>query len=323
MTQNHNNLIGQARSLLLSILTAAALAILCLMPQSAQAVTLKPYSNIEGNVITLGDIFSGLQDNSQKVLGAAPQPGQDMTLNARTLMRIAVAMDLPWRPATSADSITLKRAVTAISPDMLQDQVRAAFTEKGIEGKFDINITQGASEILLPQSLPATVEITRLDLNPDTNWFQADISAPDAQNPVVRTRVSGRFERLVSVPVLSQTLRNGDIIGKHDIDFIEVKERTLNHDTILAADELIGMTPRRIATSGKTLKSTEIEAPRMVERGDIVTILFKHGGMLLSARGKAMQNGSEGDLIQVVNTSSSRSLEAFVSAHKEVTIEAF
>ncbi len=313
----------KAKSLLLSILMFAALVILSLLPHSAQAVTLKSQGHVEGNVITLGDIFSGLPENSQKVLGAAPQPGNDMVLNARTLMRIAIAMDLPWRPATNADSITLKRLVTVISPDMLKDNLRVAFKEQGVKGNLELSITQGDSEILLPQSMPATMDIVRLDIDPETSWFQADIAAPSADEPEVTTRVTGRFDRLVFVPVLSETFNKGMLIGKRDISFIEIKERDIDADMILNAEDMLGMTPRRMVMVGKTLKAKDIQAPRMVKRGESVTILFRHGGMLLSARGKAMENGSQGDLIRVVNTASSRSLEAFVSAHKEVTIEAF
>ncbi len=52
--------------------------------QSASAVSLKYNTLVEDNVITLGDVFTGLDRKADKVLGPAPRPGQDMTLNART-----------------------------------------------------------------------------------------------------------------------------------------------------------------------------------------------------------------------------------------------
>ena len=83
----------------LAIITALTMFLLSI-PQRASAVSLKPTSVITEDTIRLGDLFSGLEHKSERVLGMAPRPGQDMVLNARTLMRIAIALDLPWRPTS-------------------------------------------------------------------------------------------------------------------------------------------------------------------------------------------------------------------------------
>lgn len=306
---------------LLMVLTA--LAGVVILPHTARAVSLKQNSVVSGDTIVLGDVFQGLPANQDKVLGLAPQPGQEMVLNARTLLRIAIALDLPWRPATSGDHIVLTRAASIVSRDMIEDAVRAELEKDGVEGNYKVSIPDTAAQIILAPDLEPGVEITGFNYKPETGWFEAMAVAPSAANPVRSQKINGTVHKLIEVPVLRATLNAGDIIGARDLDLIEIKETDLRPDMIKDANELIGMTPRRMAVSGRPMKSSDLESPRIVTRGDIVTMQFMQGGLLLTANGKAMEHGAKGDTIRVVNSSSNKTIEALVTGSKEVTVQSF
>ncbi len=289
--------------------------------QSAYAVGLKENSIVTDNTIKLGDVFYGLPSNENKVLGPAPRPGTEMVLNARTLMRIAIALDLPWRPASSADYVVLSRAATLIGHEQIEDGLKEALIEKGLKGKYNLKFSSEHTEIVLPKDQPGSFEITSISFDPKKDWFEADIVAPSKNNPIHRARVSGQVERLTSIPVLSNALHKGTIIGKRDIEFIDIPSRSVNHDYITNAEDLRGMTPRRILHAGKPIQTSEVQAPRIVERGDFVTMVFDDGLLNLTAKGKALENGAKGDLIRVVNTGSNRTVEALVTAEREVTVQ--
>lgn len=308
--------------------TAIIILALCLLlaisyPGNASAISLKHDSVISGNMIKLGDVFDGLPHSADKILGAAPRPGQDMILNARTLLRISLAMDLPWKPQSSADYVTLRRAATLVDRDTIESAIREKLSEKGLSGEYNIVIPPEKSEIILPASEPAQMEITSININRKNNWFEAKIVAPSQSNPIHRTRISGTYERLVDVPVLTEAMRAGMIIGRHDIEFIKMPERYLSSDMLIKAASLIGTTPRRMLTAGKPIKATEIQEPKIVERGEYVTVKFAHGPLQLTTRAKALENGARGDTIRVVNTNSNKTLEAIVTASKEVTVKTF
>lgn len=292
--------------------------------QTASAVSLKPSSLIEGNVITLGHVFSGLDDRkSGKVLGPAPRPGQDMVLNARTLMRVAIALDLPWRPHSNADQVVLSRAATVVSPSAIQDALSDALKAEGIDGPFELAISNSPGEIVLPYGENDTLEVESISFDNDQNRFKAVISAPSKDNPIIREHVSGLVQRLVEIPVLRSATKNGTVIRARDIDMVAVRTRTLNHDTILQPEELIGMTPRRIVLAGNPVKENDVQAPQVVSRGELVVMTFQRGALTLTAQGKALENGAKGDVIRIVNANSSRTLEARVTGDGEVQVESF
>jgi flagella basal body P-ring formation protein FlgA len=286
----------------------------------AMAATLRDDITLTGDNLTVGDIFDNAGRSADYVLGPAPQPGKEMVLNAPTLMRIALAIDLPWTPSSSAEQVVVRRAATMISADQVKEALIASLQEKGINDKFTLDTGASKLEITLPQSSPATVEVSNLTYNPRTNRFDATISAPSASNPVKQTTISGSVRPITSIPVLKSSIRNGDLIGSGDIDWIDLYTAEIQPDMLLKAEDLIGKTPRRMAIAGKPVHVLDLQSPQLVDRGETVTIVFEQGPLMLTASGKALQNGAKDDVIRVVNNSSNRPIDAIVSGTREVIV---
>ncbi len=287
----------------------------------AFAATLKPISIVEGETLKLGDIFDGVERHKAYVIGAAPQPGQDMTLNARTLYRIASALDVNWRPLSSSDQIVIRRQAAVIPSDMIEETLRNALKDKGVVGKFKLMMNTKKPTIVLPNNLPETVEISAIDFDVQKDYFTATLAAPSADNPVKKLQISGLVERVVSIPVLRNNLSNGDVIGANDIKMIEVPQKSIQHNIVMNAEDMIGLTPRRMAYAGKYVLDGSLHHPILVKRGDKVSITYKQGPLVLTAKGKALQSGSKGDLVRVTNVNSSRSVDAFVTGSHQVTAQ--
>ncbi|MCB1531631.1 MAG: flagellar basal body P-ring formation protein FlgA [Alphaproteobacteria bacterium] len=311
------------RQCLAIIILALCILFAISYPGNATSITLKQDAIVTDNALKLGDIFDGLPHSADKVLGVSPRPGKDMVLNARTLLRIALALDLPWKPASAADYVTVHRAATLVDRDTIERALKEELTREGLSGDLRITIPAEKSEIILPASEPARMEIASFNLHRNDNWFEAQVVAPSRDNPVYRTKISGTYERLVNVPVLRDAIRGGTIIGQRDIDVIQIPERHLSSDIILSAENLIGTTPRRTLTAGNPIKAHDIESPKIVERGEYVTVKFSQGPLQLTTRAKALENGAKGDTIRVVNMSSNKTLEAVVTASQEVTLRTF
>lgn len=302
-------------------LSAGMVVLLAGMRSALAAAGLKDIAVVSGDMLTLGDLFDGLQEEQGgAVLGPAPQPGQDMVLNARTLYRIAVAMDVAWRPAGTGDQVIVRRAATTVSYGDLESGLKEALKNKGLEGDFVLSLNQGMPEIVLPSDYAPRVEVASLRFDPQADKFDAVLAAPSADNPVKRLSVSGHVERMIPVPVLKNALRNGDIIGAADLDWIDLPARQVKAGTLLRAEDVTGMTPRRAAFAGKPLMEQDVERPKLVERGGSVTILFEDGPLVLSAKGRALQTGAMGDAVRVSNLSSNKTLQGVVTGGGEVTI---
>lgn len=286
------------------------------------SVTLKNEVTLTGDNLTVGDIFDNAGKNSPYVLGPSPAPGKEMVLNASTLMRVASALDIPWQPSGNGDQIIVRRASTLIPTVAVVDAIKEKLKGKVVEDKYALDTGTMSLDITLPQDQPGTLDVTSVEYNPRTSRFEASIVAPSAANPLKKLTVTGSVKPVVTIPVLRSTMRNGDIIGQNDIDMIEVyNDDVKGGDTMLKAEDVIGMTPRRVAVSGKPIHAVDLQSPQLVNRGEGVTIIFKAGPLNLTALGKAMQNGARGDVIHVVNNASNRTVDAIVSGDREVTVK--
>ena len=60
--------------------------------------------------------------------------------------------------------------------------------------------------------------------------------------------------------------------------------------------------------------------PQMVSRGELVTMVFDQNGMRLTAKGRALEDGTMGQSIKVSNTGSNRTIEGRVTGSKQITV---
>ncbi len=300
---------------------ALPLAMTTILPfNTANAVGLKESSVISDDVIKLGDIFYDLKRNNDRVLGNAPRPGEDMVLNARTLLRIAIALDLPWRPSSNSDRVTLSRAATIIKYEQIEEEIFAALDKENVYGDYEITIPAQYHKIILPQDQPPEMEITKFDFNRSHNRFEATIAAPSADNPIQHFKIRGNIATVITVPVLAVNLERGHIISPSDIKYIKIKEKDFTRNIIADEQKLIGMTARRIIIAGRPIKSVEMIAPQIIKRGALVTLSLNSTTMKLTTQAKALENGGKGDVIRVVNTASNKTLQAIITGENAVTI---
>ncbi|MCF8496358.1 MAG: flagellar basal body P-ring formation chaperone FlgA [Alphaproteobacteria bacterium] len=308
------------------LMGAAFLGLLCVSASPARAVGLKSSAVVQGPSIMLGDVFTGLEgpleEKASRVLGPAPAPGETTVLNARTLLRISMAMDLPWRPA-GAERIVINRAATMVNREEIEEALKDALEKKGVSGPVVFEIPEEQSRMALPADQPGSVEIGNFSIDPARGRFEAVLLAPSASAPLQRLNVSGSYERLIEVPVLKESLIRGTIIGQRDIQMVEMRERDLKTGVLRNAEDVVGTAAGRTLTAGLPVRSADIEAPRIVKRGDFVTMIFSSGPLSMTVQGKALEHGVKGDVIRVTNTASNKTIEAIVTASKEVAVQSF
>lgn len=294
---------------------------LCILALPAHAgIGIKENSIITDNTIKLGDVFYGLEHEQDRVLGAAPRPGDDMVLDARTLLRVALAIGLDWRPTSNDQHVRISRKATIISKEHMEAQIMEALLAEDVYGDYALKIPGYYKDIVLPYDQPASMDITDINIDTDRKNFSVTIAAPSADNPIQHFTVSGVMQPVIEVPVLRENLARGRIIRETDIDLIKIPETEFTRNTIGTIEELIGMSPRRLVTAGKAIQITDLVAPQIVARGELITISLNEGTLSLTTQVKALESGAKGDVIRVVNINSNTSLQAQIIGEKQVAV---
>jgi len=84
--------------------------------------------------------------------------------------------------------------------------------------------------------------------------------------------------------------------------------------------QLTGLVACRAIASGVTLLAGMFEAPKEVERGDLVTVLVENGAAHLETQGIADQAGRRGDIISVHNPRTGRPYRARIAGRGTVLV---
>ena len=297
-----------------------AVAMTALLMNAAQAETPKSDSVVTSDVITLGDIFDGITENAGFILAPAPAPGKTTTLNAHDLQRVATAFNLDWESKSLLDQVIIRRDAVEVDRYAIEAALQEKLAGNMAGTKFELQLIDKAMKIFLPPQYAATVEVDDVTYDRTRGEFRAILSAPTSDNPIVKKEIRGRLYALTEVPVLKTALRAGDIISADDIVYVDAPAKDVTTATIVSAEKLIGMTPRRGVVAGKAVTPADIELPMVVKKGDVVTMTFKNNSMSLTAQGKALESGAKGEIVRIINTASNQVVEGVVTGSQAIDV---
>jgi flagella basal body P-ring formation protein FlgA len=294
-------------------------------PQPCSAdvpVTLRSETQLRRTTVKLSDIFAGVPADIDRDIAQAPLPGQQVTYDATVLKRIADKYRLGWEPQSGLDHIILSTASTRITADTIREAVIKKVKEntslpKGSE--VDVSFDNHALQIDLPADRGADFTLNNFNFDPTSKHFRADLVA-DGSGGAFSVPVTGRITFKRRIPVLAHRLEGGTTIGAADLDWSVVPEDHVNMSVVVDTDQLVGRELRRDTDEGEILHTHDVVPPRLVTRGSLITMKIETPLMLVTAQGKAMQDGTRGDVIRILNTQSNRMLEGTVSGLGTVTI---
>jgi flagella basal body P-ring formation protein FlgA len=107
-------------------------------------------------------------------------------------------------------------------------------------------------------------------------------------------------------------VKPGEIIRERDVEWMSVQANRLTRTSVLDSATLVGMSPRRTIRAQDVIRSTDLQVPVMVTKNSLVTIRLRTERMELTAQGRALEEGAEGDVVRVMNTKSNTVVNAVV-----------
>jgi flagella basal body P-ring formation protein FlgA len=87
------------------------------------------------------------------------------------------------------------------------------------------------------------------------------------------------------------------------------------------ADEFAGKTLRRSPPAGAVPHSPDARSPVLVARNRPVRLEFERGALTITADGRALSNGSEGEMVRVLNLASRVVVTGVVTDVDRVTVK--
>lgn len=306
------------------VVFAALAAIVCLSDGAhADPITLKLAPSVDGPKITLGDLFTGDAFAGNPTLahiaiGPAPRPGRRSAIEAAWLETTAREHGIAWHKPDGLSKVIVSRAGQPVPAEHITATITEALKEKTSLAGVLVNIEE--TEIWIAAGIEPSVAVESIDYDATSGRFTARVRAPAESEDIFA--VHGRAKPALPVATLMRDVKAGDLLAQGDVSLTAIESGRVAQDAITDADSLVGFAAKRQMRAGQKLRQGDVERPRMLKKGDVVTLIYEVPGMTLTAMGRAVNDGATGDIISVVNAQSHRTVEAKVTGAGTVTVEA-
>ena len=191
-------------------------------------------------------------------------------------------------------------------------------------------------ENLLPTNVEKDITISPLDSRLKLHKCDQELEAfiPIGSKPIGKTtigvRCSGKkpwklfvtanISIYSSVIIATEYIARGESIRSDNIMAVKRETSTISRGYFEEKEQLIGKVAKYALIKDQIINPTAVSKPRLVKRGNEVVILARTGEIVVRMHGKAISDGTLGDIIQVKNTRSQRVIQARVISTNRVQV---
>ncbi|MBS7457192.1 flagellar basal body P-ring formation chaperone FlgA [Coralloluteibacterium stylophorae] len=135
-----------------------------------------------------------------------------------------------------------------------------------------------------------------------------------------RLFVPVRVRRSQDVLVLVRNVAAGATLSEADFVVESRDAGRILGAPLTDAGSAVGRSARRLLQAGTVLAANDLMSPRLVRRGDSVTLVSREGGLEIRMAGRALGDGGVDDRVTVENASSRRVVQGRVGPGGEVLV---
>lgn len=309
------------RSPLIKQWLLAGAAALAMAAPGVSAAELKPELGVDDRMVTLGDLFYDVGDKADIIVFEAPEPGRTKVISAFELQRLAKKHELDWEKPDYLKRVRLVRSAATITGEEIADLMRERAIADGADPDSQIRFFGRNNGFLVPfDATAADIEFERFSLSERKDRFSAVLLVPSGGDAPARISLNGTIEEVRQIPVFTRSIMPGEIIKASDIEWISFPANRLTGRAVYSQQQLVGMTVKRPTQTDKPINSNDLMAPVAVQKGAAVTMTVRSGLMLLTASGRALEDGGIGDTIRVLNAKSRTTIDAKVVSSSQVEV---
>jgi flagellar basal body P-ring formation protein FlgA len=278
---------------------------------------------VTGNVVRIGDVIENAGPAANIAIYRAPDLGTTGTLSTAQVIATLRSHQVIGVDTRDLSEISVTRlARTFKSGDLEFEVARSLEHKNGLGDAADLKMTfdRDMQDVRLDASNTGALQMASLRFDPRSNRFDItfEIANENLTTPT-RLHFTGSVVETTETAVPTRTLERGENLKPADV-VIERRPKAEAGSDLLTRDRVIGMQARRQLRAGQPLKVADVGKPDLVLRDQNVTLTYETAGLYLTIRGKALDNGAEGDVVSVLNLQSKRTVSGIVVGREQVAI---
>lgn len=299
----------------------AGIALAITAASAAERPILRSDVVVSDNIVRIGDLIDNAGLVANVPLFRAPPLGQTGTIPAAQVVDAVRSHALVGLDTGNVSEVTVTRASRAIAPAEIETLFATAIAKSSAGNVADISVSfvRPLNTLQLEANQTGSPRIDQLHFDSRTGRFDGTLTIAGA--PGIQLRLIGTAVVTAQTVELLRPFARGEIIKLSDISLRRVARTQISGETITNPDQAIGLAARSAINAGRPLNASELTKPELVQRNEHVTVVYQMPGLMVAVRGKAKDSGAEGDMIDVVNLQSNRTVRATIVGRGQVAVE--
>ncbi len=309
-------------------------AIVATTPAAAQLAALdgpgrpalKHAATITGEIVRIGDLVENSGAVADVAIFRAPDLGQTGGVPASQVIEAVRPHHIIDLDTRGIGEVVVTRASRAITAKDFEIRLLGALAgQYGLGAARDLAITfdQQVRTLQVEPGATAELNVTRLSYEPRTRRFDVMFEVPGStvarRTPL---RFLGSVVETAEAVIPLRAIAQGEVMKASDVMIERRPKSELSGTPALAIEDVLEFAAKRALRPGQVIRASDVMKPELVVRNEPVTMVFEVPGMVLTMRGKALESGAEGDLINVINIQSKRTVQAVVVGPGRVAVSA-
>jgi flagellar basal body P-ring formation protein FlgA len=313
-----------------TLFLAAALLVASIATAFAQnrgdvitAPALRANVTVTSDLVRIGDIIDNAGTAAQIAIYRAPDLGTTGSLPVAHVLNALRAHQVIGVDTRDIKEISITRlARTFESKDIEQQVARALERKNGLGDAASLSLTfdRDLGDVRLDASFTGGLQASVIRFEPRNGRFDItfEVANENAAAPT-KLRFTGIAVDTVEAAVLTRNVERNEVLKSSDV-VVERRPKAEVGTDAASRDRAVGMQSRRQLRAGQAIRVADLSKPDLVQRDQNVTLIYESVGLYLTVRGKALENGTEGDVVNVMNLQSKRTVSGVVTGRGQVSI---
>lgn len=287
------------------------------------APALRPSVTVAGDVVRIGDFVDNAGSAANIAIFRAPDPGTTGSVPASRIVSALRAHHVIGVDTRDIAEVVVTRASRTVPVKEIEERVAQSLArQNGLGDARDlaINFDRDLRALQLDPANHNELRQVYASYNPRTSRFDVAYEiAREAGGSPLRLRFTGTVIETVEGAVVTRAVERGEILKASDVVAQRIAKTEAGPDPA-SRERAVGMALKRSLRANQPLRAADLAKPDLVTRDQNVTIIYEIPGIFLTARGKALESGAEGDLVNVVNPQSKRTIQGVVTGPAQITV---
>jgi flagellar basal body P-ring formation protein FlgA len=305
-----------ALALVLTASTAAA-------QDSPTPPSLRANISVSGDVVRIGDFIDHAGEMAQIALFRAPDLGTTGAVPVAQVLEALRAHNVIGVATNDIREVMVTRAARTLSQKDIETEVARALERRnglGDAANLSLNFDRDVRIIQLDTSHRGALALVSTRYDQRNARFDVTFELGREQGaPPTRLRFTGTAIETVEAAIVSRSMDRGEILKSSDVVIERRPKSEAGYDPA-PRQRALGMQLRKSVRAGQYLRMADLAKADLVQRDQNVSLLYESPGIFLTMRGKALEAGSEGDVVSVMNLQSKRTVQGTVTGPGQVTM---